>query len=250
MTYERPAASGSTSATAVEAIDPETADGAARPRARRIALRRARPRHRLRAVRAADPRRTTSRAASSTGPSRTSRRSAAAADPARRPAPSSAVACSASRRPTRCAQLGLETHVVEFAPRLMPVQVDDGGRARPCAGTSSTSACTSTPGARDRRGPLDGDGRVPRCGLRDGRADSTPRSSCSRPGSGPATSSPGTAGLDVGERGGVVVDDALPHVRPAHLRDRRVRRAGGRIYGLVAPGYEMAEVVADAAARR
>src|SRR6266853_142274 len=25
--------------------------------------------------------------------------------------------------------LGLETHVVEFAPRLMPVQVDDGGSA-------------------------------------------------------------------------------------------------------------------------
>ena len=32
------------------------------------------------------------------------------------------------------------------------------------------------------------------------------------------------AGLAVGERGGVVVDDALPHRRPARLRDRRVRR--------------------------
>ena len=35
--------------------------------------------------------------------------------------------------------LGLETHVVEFAPRLMPLQVDDGGGAR-CGPTSSRSA--------------------------------------------------------------------------------------------------------------
>ena len=29
--------------------------------------------------------------------------------------------------PRRCRILGLETHVVEFAPRLMAVQVDDDG---------------------------------------------------------------------------------------------------------------------------
>ena len=33
------------------------------------------------------------------------------------------------RRRTRCTNLGLETHVVEFAPRLMPLQVDDAGGA-------------------------------------------------------------------------------------------------------------------------
>ena len=48
------------------------------------------------------------------------------------------------------------------------------------------------------------------------------------------------------ERGGVLVDEQLPHPRPARLGDRRVRGAGGRMYGLVAPGYAMAEVVADA----
>jgi hypothetical protein len=42
--------------------------------------------------------------------------------------------------------LGLETNVVEFAPRLMTVQVDeDGGRV--CATRSKSWACTCTPAA-------------------------------------------------------------------------------------------------------
>ncbi len=39
----------------------------------------------------------------------------------------SAAGCSAWRPRTRWRQLGLETHVVELAPRLMAVQVDDAG---------------------------------------------------------------------------------------------------------------------------
>ena len=49
---------------------------------------------------------------------------------------SSAAACSGSKRRRRCEDLGLETHVVEFAPRLMAVQVDEGGGARCCAAAS------------------------------------------------------------------------------------------------------------------
>ena len=66
--------------------------------------------------------------ASSTARSTTSRPSATG-PPAAGRARSSAAACSAWRRPTPCKSLGLETHVVEFAPRLMGVQVDDGGGA-------------------------------------------------------------------------------------------------------------------------
>ncbi|MDQ6726002.1 MAG: nitrite reductase large subunit NirB, partial [Actinomycetota bacterium] len=53
------------------------------------------------------------------------------------------------------------------------------------------------------------------------------------------------AGLAVGERGGVIVDDACK------TSDRRIFAIGecalysGRIFGLVAPGYQMARVAAD-----
>ena len=96
--------------------------------ARSMDVRRAGAGHRAAPVRAAGARATTPTAASSTAPSRTSRRSA-------RPRAGATVgvvigggllgleAANALR------QLGLETHVVEFAPRLMPVQVDEAGGA-------------------------------------------------------------------------------------------------------------------------
>jgi nitrite reductase (NADH) large subunit len=44
-------------------------------------------------------------------------------------------------------QLGLETHVVEFAPNLMAVQLDNGGR-RCCGRKSSPSASGCIPAKR------------------------------------------------------------------------------------------------------
>ena len=58
-------------------------------------------------------------------------------------------------------------------------------------------------------------------------------------------------GLEIGPRGGVVVDDTLADHRPGHLRrSARSPAHRGMIYGLVAPGYEMAEVVAANLDRR
>ena len=101
---------------------------------------------------------------------------------------------------------------------------------------------------RHRRCARTRDGRVAGLAFADGEPArrSTPTSSCSPPASGPATSWPGPPGSTVGERGGVVVDDALRHLRSRRLGHRR----GGlppaaAVYGLVAPGYGMAEVVAD-----
>ena len=79
------------------------------------------PRRSCRRCRAA-----TAPTASSTAPSKTWRRCRSAAR-ARRPAWWSAAACWASNARRRCATWACETHVVEFAPRLMAVQVDDGG---------------------------------------------------------------------------------------------------------------------------
>ena len=54
----------------------------------------------------------------------------------------------------------------------------------------------------------------------------------------------GPAGSQVGERGGVVVNDRLQTSDPHIFAIGEVALYGGMIYGLVAPGYEMAEIVA------
>ena len=51
-------------------------------------------------------------------------------------------------------------------------------------------------------------------------------------------------GLAVGERGGVIVDDALCTSDPDVLAIGEVAAHRGTVYGLVAPGYEMAEIAA------
>src|SRR5207253_5012701 len=51
-------------------------------------------------------------------------------------------------------------------------------------------------------------------------------------------------GLAVGQRGGVVVDDHLRTSDPDIYAIGEVALHGSMIYGLVAPGYEMAEIAA------
>jgi len=138
--------------------------------------------------------------------------------------------------------LGLQTHVVELAPRLMAVQVDDaGGRALgrhvdKLGLTVHTGALTEAVLGRERvtglalrdRLALDVDLVVFSAGIR-------PRDELAR-----------TAGLEVAERGGVLVDE---HCRSSDAHVWAIGECaapGGRMYGLVAPGYAMAEVVADA----
>ncbi len=171
------------------------------------------------------------------------------ARPARPSAPSSAAACSASRPPTRCAQLGLETHVVEIAPRLMPVQVDDAGGATLRRHIEDLGLHVHT-GADDHRGR-----RARRAGragsaCTDARRRSPPTWSSSPPASGPATRWPGRPASTSAERGGVLVDEQCRTSDPHVWAIGECAAPGGRMYGLVAPGYAMAEVVADRAARR
>src|SRR4029079_10894188 len=139
--------------------------------------------------------------------------------------------------------LGLETHVVEFAPRLMPVQVDDGGSAalRARIEELGVSVHTSMQTTDLVAGP---DGAVRAMRFAEGddievdmvvfSAGIRPRDQIAR-----------ECGLDVGERGGVVVDEGC------RTSDNRIYAIGecavaaGRVWGLVAPGYEMARAVAD-----
>ncbi|AUG77123.1 nitrite reductase (NADH) large subunit [Kitasatospora sp. MMS16-BH015] len=140
--------------------------------------------------------------------------------------------------------LGLETHVVEFAPRLMPVQVDEGGGealrrtieelgviVHAGVGTSTVelsaegaaNAMTFTDGSR-----LETDLVVFSAGVR-------PRDQLAR-----------DCGLAVGERGGIAVDEYC-RTSDAHVYaiGECALAVDGRVYGLVAPGYEMALTVAQ-----
>jgi len=144
---------------------------------------------------------------------------------------------------------GLATEVVEFAARLMPIQVDQAGGnlLRQRIEALGVAVHTSTSVAAVRSG---GDGavdavdlaRVDRAGVTDRLATEMvvfaagirPRDELAR-----------AAGLDVGERGGVVVDERCRTSDPSIYAIGECALAGGRIYGLVAPGYQMARVVAE-----
>lgn len=140
-------------------------------------------------------------------------------------------------------QLGVETHVVELAPRLMAVQIDDlGGKTlnqhiNKLGLTVHTGAMTEAilgdkKGRVDKlalkdRNPLDVDIVVFSAGIR-------PRDALAR-----------AAGLDVAERGGVLVDGTLRSSDEHIWAIGECAAVQGRMYGLVAPGYDMAEIVVD-----
>jgi nitrite reductase (NADH) large subunit len=139
----------------------------------------------------------------------------------------------------RC--LGLETHVVEFAPRLMPLQVDEFGgsilRARieelgvHVHTSKATTAILSSPGWPTRMrfadgGELSADVIVFSAGIR-------PRDELAR-----------ACGLAVGERGGIVIDEQCRTSDPDVYAVGECALFGGRTFGLVAPGYRMADAVA------
>ena len=138
--------------------------------------------------------------------------------------------------------LGLETHVVEMAPRLMPVQLDDAGGANLVRHIEKLGVQVHSGAATEK--VIDEDGRV--VGLALGTGDVIdaevvvfsvgirPRDDLAR-----------ASGLDLAERGGVLVDEQCRTSDPNIFAVGECAAPGGRMYGLVAPGYSMAEVVVD-----
>src|SRR5581483_9251276 len=139
--------------------------------------------------------------------------------------------------------LGLETHVVEFAPRLMPAQVDDGGAAVLRTRIEELGVQVHT-GAQTSELVPGEDGAVAAMRFADDSELAVDLLVFSA-GIRPRVELAKASGLAIGERGGVVVD---PGCRTS---DRRIyaigecAEASGRVWGLVAPGYEMASVVAN-----
>ena len=137
--------------------------------------------------------------------------------------------------------LGLETHVVEFAPRLMPRQIDDAG-SKVLVGKINALGVQVHLNKNTKE--ILGNGKVEGMSFADGAgldvkmivvsAGIKPRDDLAR-----------SAGLMVGQRGGVVVDDHLRTSDPDIYAIGEVALYGGMIYGLVAPGYEMAEIAAS-----
>ncbi|WP_424215273.1 nitrite reductase large subunit NirB [Streptomyces sp. BI20] len=140
-------------------------------------------------------------------------------------------------------ELGLETHVVEFAPRLMAIQVDEGGGATLRRAVEGLGVRVRT-GAGTERIVTGPDGRVRAMGLSDGTelpADLVVFSAGVRPRDALARE----CGLTVGERGGIVVDEGCRTSDPAVWAvGECALTVDGRVYGLVAPGYAMAGTAA------
>ncbi len=135
-------------------------------------------------------------------------------------------------------ELGLEAHVVEFAPRLMPRQLDQGGsdmlqskieelglsvhlskQTEYIQGTNAIEGLKYVDGSE-----LKVDMLVISAGIR-------PRDEVAK-----------ECGLDAGLRGGVIVDNTMKTSDDSIFAIGEVALYNNMIYGLVAPGYDMAEV--------
>lgn len=137
--------------------------------------------------------------------------------------------------------LGMETHVVEFAPRLMPRQIDDAGSeilvskigqlgvqvhlnkaTEKVLGHGSVTGMKFTDGEQ-----LDVDMIIVSAGIR-------PRDDLAK-----------ESGIQLGPRGGIDVNSKLLTSDPNIFAIGECALHDGMIYGLIAPGWEMAEIAAD-----
>ncbi|MCY3810709.1 MAG: nitrite reductase large subunit NirB [Gammaproteobacteria bacterium] len=138
--------------------------------------------------------------------------------------------------------MALATHVVEFAPGLMGTQLDDGGGTMLRGMVEDLGVAVHTgkntsrivPGASARYRMEFADGDSLETDLIVFSAGIRPRDELAR-----------DCGLVTGERGGIAIDERCRTSDPAIFAIGECALYDGRIFGLVAPGYEMAKVAAD-----
>lgn len=139
--------------------------------------------------------------------------------------------------------LNLKTHVVEFAPRLMPRQLDeDGGEI--LKGKMEELGVSIHLNKSTSLIDGDADGSVTAMKFADGsvlEVDMVVVSAGIKPRDELAIQN----GIEVGPRGGIAVDNHLKTSDTDIYAIGECALHGGMIYGLVAPGYEMADVVAE-----
>jgi nitrite reductase (NADH) large subunit len=138
--------------------------------------------------------------------------------------------------------LGLETHVVEFAPQLMSVQVDPEGGAILRRKVESLGLAIHT--GKNTQKIVDGENHALAMHFADGEILETDMIVFSA-GVRPDDRLARAADLKLGERGGIVIDY---HCRTSDESIYAIGECalwGGRTFGLVAPGYQMAKVAAS-----
>ena len=137
--------------------------------------------------------------------------------------------------------LNLETHVVEFAPRLMAVQIDDlGGKVlrskiENLGVKVHTQKATSSieDGANAKHVMKFGDGAELETDIILFSAGIRPRDELAR-----------QSGLAIGERGGIMINDYCQTSHPDIYAIGECALWNNKIFGLVAPGYDMARIAA------
>ena len=134
-----------------------------------------------------------------------------------------------------------DTTVIEFAPRLMPRQIDDEGSGTLKKKLESLGLKIRT---NTNTTEITGDDRINGMHFADNShievdmlvisAGIKPRDELAK-----------QCGLEVGSRGGIVVNERLQTSDPGIFAIGECALYNGLIYGLVAPGYEMAEIVVN-----
>ncbi|MBA5606843.1 nitrite reductase large subunit [Duganella sp. FT3S] len=137
--------------------------------------------------------------------------------------------------------MNLETHVVEFAPRLMAVQVDDAG-ARVLRQKIEDLGVTVHTG-KNTTAIVDGEAGTHRMEFADGShldtdmivfsAGIRPRDHLAR-----------ECGLAIGPRGGISINNQCLTSDPNIYAIGECALWNGQVFGLVAPGYDMARIAA------
>lgn len=132
-----------------------------------------------------------------------------------------------------------DTRVIEFAPRLMPRQIDGAGSEilqskLQCLGLQIHTSTNTTEiiGEQSIRAMRFADETVLDVDMLVISAGIKPRDELAK-----------ACGLEVGTRGGIVVNDLLQTSDKAIFAIGECALHNEMIYGLVAPGYEMADVV-------
>lgn len=145
--------------------------------------------------------------------------------------------------------LGLDTHVIEFSPRLMPLQVDDAGGSALRRRIDELGVSVHT-GTRTEAVLAGEDGAACAMTLAAGQEPGEQRTLpvelvVFAAGVRPWDTLARESGIELGERGGIRVDahcrTSDPHV---YAVGECAQAIDGRVYGLVAPGYSMAETAA------
>jgi nitrite reductase (NADH) large subunit len=137
--------------------------------------------------------------------------------------------------------LGLATHVVEFAPRLMAVQVDDGGGSLLRSRIEALGVAVHT--GKNTTRIDDGEAARHRMHFADGGSLETDLIVISA-GIRPRDELAKACGLDVAPRGGIAINGECRTSDESIYAIGECASYEGRVFGLVAPGYQMARIAA------